>query len=330
MNITQIKNQIFSITESNFESICLDIFKFQAHNNPLYRQYVNLLRKDIESVDTLLDIPFLPISFFKTHTVITQEEKKISPVLCFESSTTTGNTPSKHHLIDPTLYQNSFLRSFEQFIGSSADYCILGLLPSYLERGNSSLVYMVNHLITLSQHPDSGFYLYNHDELYQKLQHLEETGQDTILFGTTHALLDFAETHSLNLNHTRIIETGGMKGRREELSREAVHHRLMQAFKLSSIYSEYGMTELLSQAYSKSDGIFNSPAWMKVLVRDINDPMTLTYTGKGAINIIDLANIYSCVFIATDDYGLVYQDGTFQVEGRIQHTEIRGCSLMTI
>lgn len=330
MNITQIKSQLFSIQKDNFVSVCLAIFQYQAQENPIYKQYLNLLRIIPTQIHRVEDIPFLPIQFFKTHAVISQPSEKKLPLLHFESSATTGQQVSKHYIVDELVYQKSFISNFKNSIGNPEQFCILGLLPSYLERGHSSLVYMVNHLIEKSEYPDSGFYLYNHEELHQKLLHLEQKNQKSILIGTTHALLDFAEKFPMHLFHTKIIETGGMKGRREELSRSEVHSRLIRAFELPSIYSEYGMTELLSQAYSLHDGIYNCPSWMRVYVRELNDPLNTSRMGRGAINIIDLANIHSCAFIATEDTGEVFPDGKFEIFGRLQSSEWRGCSLMTI
>ncbi|MGB3091567.1 MAG: acyl transferase, partial [Chitinophagaceae bacterium] len=248
----------------------------------------------------------------------------------FESSGTTGSINSKHQVKDLSLYEESFTRGFELFYGAVSEWCVIGLLPSYLERKNSSLVYMVEKLIQLSGHSQSGFYLHEFDRLYETLAALEKKQQKTLLIGVTFALLDFAEKYSLPLQHTVVMETGGMKGRRKEMIRQEVHQLLKTAFQLPVIQAEYGMTELLSQAYSKVDGIFSSPPWMKILVRDEEDPFIVKRTGSGTINVIDLANFYSCSFIATDDVGKVHADGSFEVLGRIDGSDLRGCSLMVI
>jgi hypothetical protein len=272
-------------------------------------------------------IPFLPISFFKTQEVVCG---RFEPQAVFESSGTTQTTNSRHFVKDISLYKKSFLHCFELFYGPVKDWCILALLPAYLERKNSSLVMMADVLIGLSENKYSGFYLYNHEELFQVLEKLEKAGQKTLLLGVTFALLDFAEKYSLPLNHTIIMETGGMKGRREELTREQVHSIIKKSFSVSNVHSEYGMTELLSQAYSKADGVFNCPPWMKIVLRDEDDPFAISGSGTGVINIIDLANIYSCSFIASDDAGRLHADGSFEVLGRLDHSDIRGCSLLTV
>ncbi len=327
---TQNISQIFYQPGNFFEEKALSFFQHQAAHSPFYRKYVRALSKKADFVKTLSQLPFLPVHFFKHHEIITHEIEINAGAekLVFESSGTTGQVNSKHHVQDSSLYEMSFTACFEQFYGPAEDYCILGLLPSYLERGHSSLVYMVDSLIKKSRHPLSNFYLYNHDTLYQHLQTLEASGQKTILIGVTYALLDFAEKYPLDLHHTSIIETGGMKGRREEMLREEVHQILKNRFKIPAVHAEYGMTELLSQAYSKGDGLFQCPPWMKVFVRDVSDPFQISTTGKGVLNIIDLANIHSCCFIATDDIGEVFPDGTFSVMGRLDNSDLRGCSLM--
>lgn len=327
-------NKIFDVTETGFENLALEVFLFQARHNPVYKSYIEVLQIDPLSVKKMAEIPFLPVSFFKSHEVLTTF---FEPEVIFESSGTTDIIKSRHFLRDIFLYEQSFVNGFERFYGTAKDWCILGLLPSYLERNNSSLVYMVEKLIKLSGHPQSGFYLNEFEKLFSVLKELEKQNQKTLLIGVTFALLDFAEKYSLPLQQTIIMETGGMKGRREELVRNEVHKILKNAFHLSSIHSEYGMTELLSQAYSKGEGIFHCPPWMKVMVRDENDPLALGMSYfksmayiAGAINIIDLANIYSCSFIATDDVGRIYADGSFEILGRIDNSDLRGCSLMTI
>jgi hypothetical protein len=318
-------NRLFNISFS-FEQLALEAFCFQAAQNPVYAAYLQAIHCIPEQIDCIQKIPFLPISFYKTHAVRTGN---FTPALVFESSTTTGSTPSQHLVRNPTLYKASFLNGFEQYWGSPHNTCIIGLLPSYLERKNSSLVYMVKELIEKSCHPNSGFYLNEREVLSKTLTELESKQQRTLLIGVTFALLDFASTHPQPLKHTTLIETGGMKGRAEELTREEVHSLLKKAFQLPAIGSEYGMTELFSQAWSKGDGLFESPPWMKVLVREEEDPLTVKLSGNGGLNIIDLANIDSCCFIATDDAGRVHSNGHFEMLGRLDGASIRGCSLLT-
>lgn len=324
---SQWKDKIWGSTENNFEELSLDIFRFQYDNNIVYRQFVDALGVLPGSVSNLSQIPFLPIRFFKSHSIRTTA---FEPVTIFESSGTTGMIPSRHEVKDIELYKESFTKTFELFYGNPADWCIIGLLPSYLERNNSSLIVMVDELIRLSQHSSSGFYLNEVDKLHLLLKELESKKQKTLLIGVTFALLDFAERYPMPLRYTTIMETGGMKGRRKDLIREEVHYILKDAFNVDAIHSEYGMTELLSQAYSKGDGRFECPPWMKVMVRDEEDPLTVRLSGKGAMNVIDLANIYSCSFIATDDAGHVFNDKSFEVAGRIDNSDIRGCSLLAL
>lgn len=328
---SQWNHKIFGVDEQGFEALALEIFRFQYDNNPVYREYVNALHINVPEVKSVARIPFLPIRFFKSHTITAGS---FEPALVFESSGTTGSINSRHLVKDAAIYKESFIHTFERFYGPAPDACIIGLLPSYLERGHSSLVYMVSELINRSNHSGSGFYLHEHEKLYGVLAELERAKQHTILIGVTFALLDFAEKYRLPLEHTIIMETGGMKGRRREMIRQEVHDILRDAFSVRAIHSEYGMTELLSQAYSIGNGIFHCPAWMKVVVRDDEDPLHIKEIGgnqqSGAINVIDLANIYSCSFIATDDAGRVYPDGSFEVLGRIDNSDIRGCSLLTV
>jgi phenylacetate-coenzyme A ligase PaaK-like adenylate-forming protein len=327
-NITQEWiDKIFTIPPTLFEEKALLIYQYQYRHNSLYAQYANAVGQNPDRVRKLTDIPFLPIGFFKSHRVTTGHFTATS---IFESSGTTGSVNSKHYVKDLGVYQQSFNAGFQQFYGKSEDYCIIALLPSYLERQHSSLVVMADDLIKKSGHPSSGFYLYEYDRLYQLLAALEQKKQKTILLGVTFALLDFAEKYSLPLNHTIVMETGGMKGRREEWTRQQVHEFLKNRFQVKQIHSEYGMTELLSQAYSKGEGIFECPAWMKILVREDDDPLLVKNNGSGVINVIDLANIHSCSFIATDDAGKLYPDGNFEVLGRIDNSDIRGCSLMMV
>ena len=323
----QWNHKILGVNEEGFEAVALEIFNFQAAENPVYKAYLQALGVEAGSVNTIDKIPFLPIRFFKSHAIRTTV---FEPAVVFESSGTTGSINSRHLVKDLALYEESFTKGFELFYGSIKDYCIIGLLPSYLERNNSSLVLMVDKFIRLSEHPQSGFYLNEYEQLFAVISELETRKQKVLLVGVTFALLDFAEKHSLSLQNTIIMETGGMKGRREEMIRPAVHEILKKAFHTPAIHSEYGMTELLSQAYSKEEGIFNCPPWMKILLRDDEDPFFIKSEGSGAINVIDLANIYSCSFIATDDAGKLYADGSFEVLGRIDGSDLRGCSLMVV
>ncbi len=273
-------------------------------------------------------IPFLPIQFFKSHTVVSNNE---APQAIFTSSGTTGMTTSQHLVTDVSLYEESYRRGFSQFYGNIENYVVLALLPSYLEREGSSLIYMVEDLIQLSNQPESGFYLNNHDELIEKLIELDSQGQNVILIGVTYALLDLIEKRKFQLQNTIIMETGGMKGKRKEMIREELHQQLCAGFGVASIHSEYGMTELLSQAYSLGEGIFECPSWMQILIRDTEDALSYITNGKtGGINVIDLANRNSCAFIATQDLGKKYANGTFEVLGRFDNSDIRGCNLMVV
>lgn len=318
---------IDSLNEANFEETALAIFKFQYEKNELYRNYVQLLNTDIASINRLDKIPFLPISFFKSHTVLCGNEL---PELFFQSSGTTGEQTSKHYILDEELYRQSLLLGFRQYYGAVEDYTILALLPSYLERKNPSLVYMSKVLMEHSLHPHNGFYLNEWVQLASVLKELEANGQKTLLLGVTFALLDFAAQFPMKLQHTMVMETGGMKGRSKELTREQVHTILKTQWQLADIHSEYGMTELLSQAYALKDGIFKPTNSMKVFIRDINDPLDVKLHGVGALNIIDLANLHSCSFIATEDIGRLYPIGNFEVLGRMDNTALRGCSLMAV
>ena len=328
---SELIHKVFSVTPASFDDLCLEIFRYQYHNNPLYRQFTDALSVDTRSVTSVLKIPFLPISFFKTHAVKTGDFRE---ALMFESSGTTAVTTSRHYVRLPEVYETSFLSCFRLFYGEPSDFCIIGLLPSYLERSHSSLVHMVDSLIRLSGHADSGFYLYNQQPLKEVLEKLETKGQQTILIGVTFALLDFADNHPMQLQHTIVMETGGMKGRKQEITRQEVHDRLKSAFGVTAVHAEYGMTELLSQAYAKAEGIFSCPPWMKVLLREEDDPLHLTDQPQqvvtGAINVIDLANMHSCAFIATDDLGRLYPDNRFEVLGRLDVSDTRGCSLMVV
>lgn len=309
------------------EAFALDIFRLQAANNPVYASFLEALKIDPLMVSSVDKIPYLPIRFFKTQEVKTGS---FEPQAVFESSGTSGMTHSRHLVKDLSLYEKSFTRGFEFFYGPVQDWCIIGLLPSYLERKNSSLVCMTDRLIRLSGHPQSGFYLDQYEVLLSVLKDLEKQGQKTWLIGVSFALLDFAEKFSAGLRHTVILETGGMKGRGPEMIREELHAKIKRSFGVPAVHSEYGMTELLSQAYSKGGGLFHCPPWMKILLRDEEDPFVVKHTGTGTINVIDLANIHSCSFIATDDAGKLYPDGSFEVLGRVDGSDLRGCSLMLV
>ncbi|WP_026704605.1 LuxE/PaaK family acyltransferase [Flavobacterium soli] len=320
---------IFNISsQKQFEKIALKVFRFQYDNNAVYRQFCELLKVEKGSVKALQEIPFLPIQFFKSHEVLSDE----NPVQeIFTSSGTTGMVTSRHLVTDVTLYEESYRKAFSEFYGNIEDYAVLALLPSYLERQGSSLIYMVEDLIKLSNNENSGFYLHNHDELIEKLIELESQEQNVILIGVTYALLDLIEKRKFNFNNTIIMETGGMKGRRKEMIREELHDQLCKGFGVTAIHSEYGMTELLSQAYSLGNGIFECPSWMNILIRDTEDALTYVENGKtGGINVIDLANINSCSFIATQDLGKKYPNNSFEVLGRFDHSDIRGCNLMVL
>ncbi len=291
---------------------------WQAAHNPVYKQWVELNKSTA--------IPFLPISFFKTQDIFIGEK----PVNLFESSGTTQDVKSNHWVQDLSLYEASFLKGFELFYGKPADYCIIGLLPSYLERKHSSLVYMVDKLIKVSGHAQSGFYLDDFTKLNEVLQDLEKQNQKVWFIGVSFALTDFAIAYPQKLKSTIVLETGGMKGRKEELTRNELHHLLREHLGTSTIHSEYGMTELLSQAYAIKEGVFKCPPWMKVMVAEEEDPTAIKETGRGVLHIIDLANIYSCSFIATEDIGEVFEDGSFTVLGRLDASARRGCSLLVV
>jgi phenylacetate-coenzyme A ligase PaaK-like adenylate-forming protein len=322
-----LKIKIFDIScQEEFNYLALEIFKYQAHSNKVYKRYLKILGIDKYAITKPENIPFLPIELFKYHKIITGSGR---PEIKFESSGTTGTSKSKHYIIDPELYTSSFTRCFNMFYGSHEKYCILALLPSYLEQKNSSLVYMVDRLIQMSNHHESGFYPDNFSELIETLKKLEKIKQPVILLGVSFALVRMAEKFPLPLEHTIIMETGGMKGKQEEITREELHELLRKAFHVNEIHSEYGMTELLSQAYSKGHGLFQNPPWMKVMIRDTYDPTTYVSSGKsGGINIIDLANIHSCSFIATQDIGKLVPSGGFEVLGRFDNSDIRGCNLL--
>ena len=333
-----LEKKVFDASPDNFNELAIELFQFQYFHNSIYRHYCDALKINIRNIELPVQIPFLPISFFKTHAVTTSG---VEPAVIFESSGTTGHTSSKHLVKDLSIYRKSFIGCYERFYGPAEDKCILALLPAFLERKGSSLVFMMDELIKKSQDPLSGFYLYDHEKLHRSILHNELLKHPTLLLGLTYALLDFAEKFPLQLRHTIIMETGGMKGRREEMTRQQVHYQLRERLGSALIHSEYGMTELLSQAYSKGDGIFHCPPWMKVLVREEDDPLLVKMvpdpargeeenTLNGVLNIIDLANIYSCCFIATDDIGRLHPNGSFEVQGRLDASDIRGCSLMGV
>ncbi|MBK7028197.1 MAG: acyl transferase [Bacteroidales bacterium] len=322
-----LRHQIFSVSNrKEFNDLAVKIFHYQYKGNSIYHQFVDGLKKDPSDINSIREIPFLPVSFFKTHKVVTGDYPE---QLVFESSGTTGMVPARHYIADPGLYEESFTRGFEMFYNSLKDYNIFALLPSYLERGNSSLVYMIEKLRWKSNQLFGGFYLNELDSLVLHLNEARDAGNKIILFGVSYALLDLVEKFSLNLQDALIFETGGMKGRRSELTRMELHNSLMQGFGVGSIHSEYGMTELLSQAWSGGEGIYHCPPWMQIMISDPNDPISLLDQGvSGGINIIDLANIDSCSFLATQDLGKVYNDGSFEVLGRFDASDIRGCSLL--
>ena len=327
--ICELEDKIFNVQKHGFEQIALELFKLQSTENILYRSFIEAINIDPGKVNNVASIPFFPVSFFKNHDVVTGT---FEPDVIFESSGTTQTGNSRHIVKSANLYRRSFTYAFQLFYGSPGNWCIAGLLPTYLERKNSSLVMMVNDLIGLSKHTSSGFYLYEHEKLAELIRYNEAASQKTLLIGVTFALLDLAEHFRFPLKHTTIMETGGMKGRRKEITRAEVHETLREAWKLDFIHSEYGMTELLSQAYSSGNGLFRCPPWMKIILRDEDDPLTIkplsAATQSGLINVIDLANIYSCSFIATDDIGKLYPEGSFEVIGRMDSSDVRGCSLM--
>ncbi|MDO6673962.1 acyl transferase [Tenacibaculum sp. 1B UA] len=324
-----MKNTIFNIQSTeDFNKTALQVFKHQFTNNKVYRSFCDLIYVHPSDVNTIEQIPFLPIQFFKTREVLSSTEEIQET---FTSSGTTGNTTSKHLVTDLSWYETSYLKGFDYFYGNIEHYVVLALLPNYLERKGSSLIYMVDDLIKRSKNPESGFYLNNLNELAQKLTHLDSQGKKVLLIGVSFALLDLIEQYDFNLSNTIIMETGGMKGKRKELIRNELHTILSNGFGVNEIHSEYGMTELLSQGYSKGNGVFNCPPWMQILTRDTEDALTILPKEKsGGINVIDLANYNSCSFIATQDLGKVYQDNSFEIIGRFDNSDIRGCNLMVL
>lgn len=325
MNSISAERVFSTDTSTSFESVALEVFQYQSAHCAVYSEFIQSLGIKPISIQKVSDIPFLPIQFFKTHSVISGEQ---DPQITFSSSAT-GGVQSRHSVTDLSVYEESFRKSFKKFYGDIEQYAILALLPSYLEREGSSLIYMVDDLIRKSGNSRSGYFLYDHEKLYQALESLKSKNTPIILIGVTYALLDFAEQYQLDFPDLIVMETGGMKGKRKELIREELHALLCRGFGINAIHSEYGMTELLSQAYSKGDGIFECPPWMRVAIRDINDPFELLGAGKtGGINVIDLANLNSCSFIATQDLGRLNRDGHFEVLGRFDNSDVRGCNLM--
>lgn len=318
----------FSISnEQDFNESALAVFRHQAVNCEVYRQYISHLGVNPQEVKHYQNIPFLPISFFKSHAVVSSS----APAeITFSSSGTTGQITSKHLVQEVSIYEESYNKAFELFYGKPDEYCILALLPSYLERDGSSLIYMADDLLKQSIHPLSGYFLHNHQELFETLNKLKADGQKTLLIGVTYALLDFTEQYQIEFPELIVMETGGMKGKRKEMVRAELHHLLCGAFGVKHIHSEYGMTELLSQAYSKGSGIFECPPWMKILLRDTSDPLSILSQEHttGGINVIDLANINSCSFIATQDLGKIHGENSFEIMGRFDNADVRGCNLL--
>lgn len=326
LNIVEFKKELFNSDDHSFADRAMLLFNYQAENNDVYREFLQYLDITPSAVRSYSDIPFLPIELFRSRKILTGN---VDTEVYFESSGTTSEINSRHYIADNKLYIDSLIRCFELFYGDVKNYCILALLPSYIERQNSSLVAMCNQLIHVSKQTNNGFYLNDWEQLISAIQSNEENNITTLLIGVSFALMEFAEKYSISLKNTIIMETGGMKGRRKEITRQELHAMLKNAFGLNTIHSEYGMTELLSQAYSKKNGLFQTPPWMKVFVRDTEDPFKILAENKtGCLNIIDLANIHSCAFIATHDLGKTNEDGSFEVLGRFDNSEIRGCNLM--
>lgn len=321
------KERIFNISNNEeFEKLTIEVFQYQAKNNKVYKEYLHHLNCNINSVNQICQIPFLPIEFFKSHKIISTA---VTAKAIFTSSGTTGSLTSRHFVPDLGIYEASFTKGFEQYYDSVKDYCILALLPSYLEREGSSLIYMMEHMIKDSNHPKSGFYLHNHEELIATISELKKSNQKILLLGVSFALLDLAEKYKLDFSDVIIMETGGMKGRRKEITREELHAFLCDRLNVTEIHSEYGMTELLSQAYSKGNSLFHTTSWMKIMIRDTYDPFSFEKIGRsGGVNVIDLANVHSCAFIETQDLGRMHTDGSFEILGRFDHSDIRGCNLL--
>jgi hypothetical protein len=326
MEFDKLQEAVYTLDKSQFNDLALQVFQIQSRSCEVYQRYLSYLQVDASKIIHLEDIPYLPIEFFKQFEVKTYAFKE---ELVFESSSTTGKGVSRHFVKSSTLYEQAFKSSFELAFGPHTRYCHLALLPSYLERQNSSLVYQVNGFIEDTKHLGSSFYLHQVHDLFEHLRKNEAAEIPTLLWGVSFALLDFIELFQFPLQHTMVLETGGMKGRRKEITREEMHSNLKQAFSINSIAGEYGMTELMSQAYAVKDGLYTAPNWMRISAREINDPLSKPIVNKhGALNIIDLANLNSCAFIASSDLGKVYSDGTFEVLGRIDHSDTRGCNLL--
>lgn len=325
-DLNSLISDIKSVDQNTFESVALQVFEYQYDNCKVYHSYVEFL--DRSKPQNLKEIPFLPIEFFKNHTI---KSGNWQPKTTFESSGTTGASTSRHHVRDEGWYIDFCIKTFEEFYGGLEQFTLLALLPSYIERGNSGLISMVNAFIDKTGATDSGFYLNEFEALYNKLSLLKAEGKPTILWGVTFGLLDFVEQHQLSFPDLIVMETGGMKGRREEMTRTEVHSVLENAFNVQSIHSEYGMTELFSQAYSKGAGIFQPSNTMRVFARDVNDPLSIVKPGRtGALNVIDLLNVNTCSFIETKDLTKVYEDGSFEVLGRMDNSDIRGCNLLVV
>ena len=323
-----LEERIFQISSNTqFDEVAMEVFRYQVARVDVYREFCRYLGVNPSEVKKVVDIPFLPIEFFKRFRIISSEKE---PQITFLSSGTTGSQPSKHFVADLSLYRRSFLEAFKLTYGNPKELVVLALLPSYIERGDSSLVFMVDHLIRESRDERSGFYLHDLDTLAKNLLKLDKQEKKVLLIGVSYALLDLMEAHTFQLKNTIIMETGGMKGRRKELIKEALHQKLKKGFGVDKIHSEYGMTELLSQAYSKGEGLFECPPWMRILTRDPEDPLTQVQGKTGGIDVIDLANLYSCSFIATQDLGKTHPDGSFEILGRFDTSDIRGCNLMIL
>lgn len=325
---SSLPEHIFNVTPNDFVATAMLAYQHQLQHNAVYRQYVQTIHRYSNVPSNLTDIPFLPISFFKTHAV--QSFDGVAEMI-FTSSGTTGMQQSRHLIKALSMYEQSFVQGFAQAYGDPSQFAWLCLLPSYMERSGSSLIYMAEHFVRHSQHKESGFFLQADESLIERLEHCRQQQIPTVLLGVSFALLDFAERQQhIDLSHCIIMDTGGMKGRRKELTRAELHDYLQEAFNVPAVHSEYGMTELLSQAYSKGHGRYYPPAWMKVLVRSEEDPFDLHDTGAGLLLVLDLANIHSCCFIETQDVGRVYDDGSFEVLGRMDNSDIRGCSLLLL
>jgi len=326
MDLYGLQERIFSLVENNFDAAAMEVFRIQSQHCEVYRSYLGHLGIDSTKITQTSAIPYLPVEFFKQFEIRTGSFRE---EMVFSSSSTTGIGVSRHFVKDLSLYVKAFSQAFDTLVGDHTSYCHLALLPSYLEREGSSLITQVEHFIKHSRYQYSGFYLHNTDELHERLAKNEEQRIPTVLWGVTFALMDFVEKYAMPLHHTMVIETGGMKGRRKEITRAELHELLKRKLSLSVIGGEYGMTELMSQAYALQDGIYRTPSWMHVTAREVNDPLGKPIVGRhGALNIIDLANLYSCAFVATSDLGIVHATGSFEVQGRMDYSDTRGCNLL--